>query len=790
MSKNGSTPKRGSSPGGKPHPAAKRRGAPHPAAKRRGAVVDFLERENYFSLERGAQRALLEKVIDLVLGGTPPGEDTLDLYGAMIREIEEFSTGQMKAVVFGGGTGLSTILGGDSTDPAWSHDPFAGLKEHFADLTVVVCATDDGGSSGELVRRLPIIALGDLRRAVVSAVTRRGLKRVYRGLEQDRIDALPRIIQKLMNHRFSGRGPRSVSNLLSSSERGLLPEPLGAYLEESWTFLRSHEELGKLSPKGHCLGNLLLLSQIYQCARPARSTAGKAAPGHRHVLNGIARFARVMGAGRTRIFPVSTNQGELKFLYTNGVVVSGEHKSSVSRRGFPVDRVWAEYVGGPRVDARLVKSIAEADIVIVAPGSIYSSLLPILQVPEVAEALRRNRRALKILGANFWVQQGETDLSIRDLAKEFFVSDLIEAYDKNVSGSTAGLFSLVLSTNLKNLPAGVIQSYALEGKVPIYLDKDRVEALGFEPLAAEIHSHERLEKGKVFQHDPARFSRTVHTLVFMKKALGRLVPAGAPRGRSAARSAPRRARDWPPAPDRARSLHMCDYMEEVEALLAAMTIRSKKLLRLLPDIFWNNRDILLDHLKYLRGIRVVPRDRWLRSTVWDRILAYFDPDDSTLHCRSDLLEGDRDRLREDLLIGLGESLLGNYALRKSLRPLRQKSETIGKIFEITLRPRDELRAFLSLDKIKEYLELSRMRAADGRPDVYRLVINSDDSFTPPGLNFGLFYSWYLNNSFGGVIEYETSLLKIATSDLIPKLTMDQERQRKLIDFFRRDIFRH
>lgn len=759
-------------------------------SSRRSAVVDFLERENYLSLERREQRALLEKVIGLVLGRTPPGEDTLDLYGAMIREIEEFSTRKMKAVIFGGGTGLSTILGGDSTQPGWCETPFFGLKEHFEDLTVAVCVTDDGGSSGELVRRLPVIALGDIRRAVLSAVTRKGLKRVYQETGSDRIDALPGLLQKLMNHRFKRNRSTSVLNLLSSAERRLIPKALAAYLEESLAFFRSHGDLKTLSTKGHCLGNLLLLSEIYRSVGTARKA--RTAPDHKQVLRGIGRLARAVGAGKIKIYPVSTHQGELKFLYTNGVVVSGEHKSSVSCRGFPVDRVWAEYVGGPRVDARLVKSIADAEIIIIAPGSIYSSLIPILQLSEVADAVRRNRLAIKILGTNFWVQQGETDLSIRDLVKEFFVSDLIEAYDKNVAGGTSGLINLVVSTNLKNLPADVIQSYALEGKVPIYLDKDRVEALGFEPLAADIHSLERLAKGKVFQHDPARFSQTVHTLVFLEKTLRQLDSLLAPRARGAkgVPSAAGHKPDRPFASGGTRDRHLCDYMEEVDALLAAMTIPSKKLLRLLPDLFWQNRDILLDHLKFLRGIRVVPKNRWLRSTVWDRILAYFDPDDSILHCRSDLLDADRDRLREDLLIGLGESLLGNYALRKSLRPLRQKGETIGKIFEITLRPCDELRAFLSLDRIKEYLELSRLRAAAGRPGVYRLVINGDDSFTPPGLNFGLLYSWYLNNSFGGVIEYETSLLKIATSDLIPKLTMDQERQRKLIGFFRRHVFRH
>jgi len=530
--------------------------------------------------------------------------------------------------------------------------------------------------------------------------------------------------------------------------------------------------------RNHCLGNLLLVSEIYRDA-PADETA---APGHKAVIDGIHRFARMVGAGWKTVWPVSTRQGELKFLYSSGVVVTGEHKSSVSLRGFPVDRLWTEYIGGARVDPRILKAVARADIIIIAPGSVYSSLVPILQVKEIADAVRRNRRAIKVLGANFWVQKGETDITIRDLEKEFFVSDLIEAYNKNVAGGTAGLFKQVVTTNLKNFPAEVIQNYALEGKVPIYLDKNRVEKLGFEPLAVEVHSLERLEKGKIFQHDPERFARTIRALVFLKRFLNRssVGPALARRGRGSQTE----------IPGAARTLLLNEYMAAVEKKLDAMTIPSARLRRLLTEIIWRNRDIRSEHLRFLRGIRVVPRDRWQRSTIWDRILAYYDPDDSFLNLRRDLLEGDETRLEEDLLIGLGESLLGNYTARKSVRPLRQAGVTLGKVFEIALRPEEELRAFLSPGKIREYLELTRLQAAPKRPGIYSRVINNNEFFTPPGLLFGLLYAWYLNNGFGCLIEYEMSLLKIATSDLIPKPSANKERRQSLIDFFRRDVFRH
>lgn len=759
------------------------------------AILDFLGRENFSDSSPAEQRTLLENVINLILRGEPPGEDALGLYTEMLREVEKFSTKGMKAVVFGGGNGLSSILGGDNTKEAWGESPYSGLKMLFEDLTVVVCVTDDGGSTGELIRRVPVIAVGDIRRAVLSAVTPRNLQRAYRGITAERVEELPGLLQKIVNHRFGeraglpARSLKTVLSLVPAARRALVPEELSSRLESAWQLFKKHPVLSRVPVRSHCLGNLLLTAEIYRRVPPGSDETEP--PGHRAVVDGIHHFAHMMGSGWKTVYPVSTRQGELRFLYTNGVVVTGEFKSSVSRRGFPVDHVRADYIGGPRIAPRLIKSVAEADIIVIAPGSIYSSLIPILQVPEIADAVRRNRKAIKILGANFWVQKGETDISIRDLGKAFAVSDLIEAYNKNIEGGTGGLFRQVVSNNLKNLPAEVIQNYALEGKIPIYMDRDRVEDLGFEPLAVEIHSSERLERGKVFQHDPAKFAGTVKTLITLKKLLGRgwTGRSATPRARKRARSPGRKLLDGRPP----RALLLSEYMTEVERLFDGMTIASPKLRRILPEVVWRNRDIRIEHLSFLKGIRVVPRKRWVRSTAWDRILAYYDPADSFINLRRDLLDGASEpaapgRLHEDLLIGLGESLLGNYAASKSLRPLRQSGRTLGKVFEITLRPEEELSAFLTRAKITEYLELAQLQTSEQRPDVYSLVINDNDSFTPPGLLFGLLYAWYLDNRYGCMIDFEMSLLKIGTSDLIPKPNMDRERFRNLIDFFRNEVF--
>jgi len=775
---------------------ARKRGGNGDNLEGRSALLDFLRREDFEALEPRRQRQLLESVINLVVGENPPSGDTLGLYREMIAEAKGFSTLGKKAVLFGGGNGLSTILGGDNSIPAWERNPYAGLKMLFGQLTVVVCVTDDGGSTGELVRRLPVIALGDIRRAVLSGITPQGLKNAYRGIQEEQIHALPSLLQKIVNYRFaSHHGRKSVLSLANSHERELMPEALADYLEEAWVAFRANPILSELPLRHHCLGNLLLITEIYRAAE--KNNAKARVPGHREVIAGIHRFARKIGAGWKTIYPVSTNPGALKFLYSNGVVVTGEHKSSISRRGVPVERVFVEYVDRPRVDPRILKAIEEADIIVIAPGSIYSSLVPILQVEQIATAIRANHEAIKVLGANFWVQSGETDITIRDLEKEFYVSDLIEAYNKNVFGGTLGLFQQVVSTNLENLPADVIQSYALERKVPIYLDKRRVEKLGFEPLAVDVHSLARLEQGKVFQHDPAKFAKTVKMLAYLRDYLNFRSdgPGCADRGRknvagkrTADPSASMPMASTATAPR--ATVYLSGYMESLETVLDAMTIPAGKLRRLLPEIIWSNRDICIEHLALIAGIRVEPREKWKRSTEWDRILAYYDPEESWLHLRGDLLNQPEERITEDLLIGLGESLLGNYAACKTVTPLEAGAVRLGKVFEIVVQPEERLRAFLTREQIERYLELAHFLPDRERSSVYRMVINGEEAFTPPGLLFGLLYAWYLNNSFGCVIEHEMSLLKIPPSNLLPKLTMEQDRCRGLIEFFRRDVFRH
>jgi len=147
-------------------------------------------------------------------------------------------------------------------------------------------------------------------------------------------------------------------------------------------------------------------------------------------------------------------------------------------------------------------------------------------------------------------------------------------------------------------------------------------------------------------------------------------------------------------------------------------------------------------------------------------------------------------LQEDILIGMGEALLGRYFLEKRLEPLVVDGERVGKIYSIHLAPEQERQSFLKDEELRTYLGLAKMRQSAAHKDVYRIILNGDEGFMAPGLLFGLLYAWYLNNRYGGVADYDMSMVRWKVSDLIPHQTQEMIARRDLIAFFRTVVFRH
>ncbi len=744
-------------------------------------LLSELHRSTFW--EPDASRTPIEHLVEFLLTGTlapnaPHGIEEL------AQQVLRLDLRRTRVAVLGGGTGLSTIVGGNSQMPDWPDQLRVGLKQDFPHLTSVVCTTDDGGSTGRLLKFFPLIGIGDLRKLLISSIKPANLQRKYK-LSEDRVQILARAIHGVFNHRFGEQesGFKHLANpllVIPQNLRLTCPKPLAESLCELGGYIAPGGSGPVIHPAGHALGNLLLAAAIFKAAGGCATRP----PGLREIQGGIDHIAAMIGAPGGLILPATATPGQLKFCYANGVDVFGQSKSAQSRRDSPVERVKAIFIHEPVVSAAVLHAIANADLIIYAPGSLYTSIIPILQLKPITAAIRSNRRALKVLAANSWVQEGETDISLKNRGRGFLVSELIEAYDRNTPDGIKGLFDVVLSANLEHVPGNILRNYALEGKSPIHLDRSQVKATGVRPVEATLFSPERQTKTKVIHHDARRFSLAIRTLLYADKYLKSkkgydlrhvttraALLSGGKKGKNRGES------------NSTRGKLLCDYMKSMKEGLQGKDIKPGALREFMLNLFWGNRDIPPDHLKFFRGALAIPDEKWNRSTEWDNILGYFDPEDQNIKLHKDLLASPA-RLQEDLLIALGESLLGRYI--ESRRWIEQNG---CRRYEITLRPIRERKSYLTDSQLRRYLRLARMTPDPMNDRVFRITIDADDGFLPPGLLFGLLYAWYLSGR-GLTMEYEMTLLRWSPKSLIPLHAKDRVRKKALVAFFRAEIFGH
>ncbi len=733
------------------------------------ASISNINANQFSCLDLLSSRTLPEKMIELALLGVPSGPSAATAFLKNVAtDLSEIDCNDLNVVVFGGGTGLSTIIGGDSRNQNWIESPFGGLKELFPRTSAIVCATDDGGSTGELLKDLPLIGLGDIRHVMLSSVQRQKLQDRY-GLSVEDAHKTAKNLSVLFNHRFKNK-PESVSDLF---EQGVvdvshLPKQMGDALLALLERLFSDVRLRQILNRPHCLGNLIICSAIYSHYLQEDLLASSKA-----IYKGLGMVADLIGVDHDAVLPCTTTPSTLKITYANGISVTGESKSGSAKRGYPVDQVTVEFSESiPHVLPEVIEKIKNADVIIYAPGSLYTSIVPILQVPGLCEAIRGNQQAVKMLVANLWVQRGETDLTMDNPERRFYVSDLIKAYHRNIPGGVKDLFAQVLLLGMQDIPGSILQSYAVEGKYPIFLDRGEVWKMGFAPIEANIFLEEALQN-RIVRHDPTSFAKAVKVLWAMRNHLeddmveeSRLPISTNFHGAGKLAGIP---------------------CKRYGQMLAFLEKRNIDHLDRVADILWRHWDIPIAHLEYIKGITLIAQKDWARCQEWDNVYSFYDPNDGLIKIREDIIRNDL-RFEVAFLVALGQSLLGDYALHKEMVPFELEGEQLGKVFYLTLRPEKERDCFFTEHQIEQYLTLSRMRHSSTRSGHYTRILNATEGFTPPGLLFGLTYAWYLDNRFASHIEYKMAIARTEVSDLVPEQVKIKGRRQDIIDFFRTTVF--
>ncbi len=187
----------------------------------------------------------------------------------------------------------------------------------------------------------------------------------------------------------------------------------------------------------------------------------------------VEESSRVLST-RGTVMPVTFENMTLQAKLKNGKVVVGE--SNISKSKAPIDHVSLKEKG-IKPNREVLKAILEADAIVMGPGSLYTSVIPNLLIPQVAETIALSR-AVKIYVCNVMTQPGETD--------GFTVSDHVNAILKH----TGPNFIHYVIANKEKVSSNLLHRYEMYHQEPVVLDEKAVSELGVKLLRANLLNHE------------------------------------------------------------------------------------------------------------------------------------------------------------------------------------------------------------------------------------------------------------------------------------------------------------
>ena len=298
----------------------------------------------------------------------------------MIKENNE-----VKVVVIGGGTGLSTML--------------RGLKQYTSHITAIVTVGDDGGGSGKLREDLGMLPPGDIRNCILALA-----------------DTEP-LMEDLLQYRFT-----------------------------------------EGSLKGQCFGNLFLAAM-----------AGIS----ENFEDAVQKMSSVL-AVKGKVLPVTLDDMKLIAELENGEIIEGESKipSEVIVRNTRIKKIAIKPIDAKPLE-EAIKAINNADVIIMGPGSLYTSIIPNLLVKGIPEAISKSP-AKKVYISNVMTQPGETD--------GFKVSNHLKVL---MDYGVAENIDYVIANN-GIIPPDIKEKYAKENAELVVLDYENISNLNVNVIEADL----------------------------------------------------------------------------------------------------------------------------------------------------------------------------------------------------------------------------------------------------------------------------------------------------------------
>jgi uncharacterized cofD-like protein len=319
-----------------------------------------------------------------------------------------------------------------------------GLKEYTDNITAIVTVADDGGSSGRLRREMGMLPPGDFRNCIAALSDSEGL------------------VSQLFQYRFG-----DDSELAGHSFGNLY---LTAMTAITGSFESALEESSRvLAVRGRVIPSTLM--QVTLCAErmspvAAGSGAGERSPdGDLRPPHGDLRLEQVCG------------------------------ESSIGEHGSRIERVYLDPENPPAYPAA-IRAILDADLIVIGPGSLYTSVMPNLLVPDLMQAIF-SASAVKVFVCSVATQTGETE--------GYDVTDYVEAIRRHV-GADPMHWVLANETFLEKPPPG-------PGVGWVGLPPTGGGPEAGEPLDYRLARRDLLDSQYPWRHDPAKLAAALMELL-------------------------------------------------------------------------------------------------------------------------------------------------------------------------------------------------------------------------------------------------------------------------------------
>ncbi|MGM9928690.1 MAG: uridine diphosphate-N-acetylglucosamine-binding protein YvcK [Bacillus sp. (in: firmicutes)] len=228
---------------------------------------------------------------------------------------------------------------------------------------------------------------------------------------------------------------------------------------------------------GHSLGNLILAAMT--------SITGD-------FVHAIREMSRVLNV-RGKVLPAANQSVVLHAEMEDGSVISGESKIPYS--GKKIKNVFLT-PGDVKPLSETIGAIRQADLIVIGPGSLYTSILPNLLVPELGREVC-NARAKKVYICNLMTQAGET--------LHYTASDHVRAVHEHLGGACID----TILVNNEEVPSQIKLRYKEELAQPVHFDIANLLDFGLEVVQEQIMTFE----DKYIRHDTKKVANILYQML-------------------------------------------------------------------------------------------------------------------------------------------------------------------------------------------------------------------------------------------------------------------------------------